>query len=68
MGIAENAAKAADLWRQACDGKVAGACYDLGVATQSGLGVTRDRERARNLYQSACDLGDKRGCDKVKYR
>ena len=36
--------------------------------TETGKGVPIDRDRAKAFYKKACDGGDKRGCDKVRYQ
>ena len=67
-GIPADLARAAALFRQSCEARVAAACYDLGLLTQTGQGgVAKDRSRALDLFKQACDNGDKRGCDKVRY-
>jgi TPR repeat protein len=40
----------------------------LGEAYSFGKGVTKDTKRARELYQRACDAGNKRGCANLKAR
>ena len=41
---------------------VQAACVDLGRYYEEGNGVRVDAERARALYQNACDAGQQRGC------
>jgi TonB family protein len=62
---ARDDARAAALFRQACDRNHAGGCFNLGFAYASGRGVAKDESRAVVLYQRACDgaIGD--GCTRA---
>jgi hypothetical protein len=56
-GVAKDEARAAALYKQACDGGYAGGCVDLGAAYASGRGVAKDELRAVALYKQVCDTG-----------
>ncbi len=45
-----------------CQRSVQSSCVDLGRYYEEGNGVALDAERARSLYQRACDSGLQRGC------
>ncbi len=47
--------KDVERYRAACDAKDWGACYDLGVVYERGIGVTADPVRAAELYQRGCN-------------
>ena len=57
-----DSAKAAAMYRRACDGGEASACNRLGAMTWGGRGVPADPEAAYALYVRACDGGDGAGC------
>jgi TPR repeat protein len=52
----------ADADRRDCDAGNGVACARLGNAHVSGYGVPADNQRAKALFQRACDLGDLPGC------
>jgi len=58
----EQLALAARLFQRACDGGLAAACNNLGLAHQAGQGVPADYERARTAFQRACSAGFAEGC------
>ena len=43
-----------------------GGCVNLGDAYYNGNGVTKDFNKAAQLYQKACDGGNMRGCNVLK--
>lgn len=47
-------APALEASKKACDGGDAGGCTNLGFQLYNGLGVTKDRPRAYDLYARAC--------------
>jgi TPR repeat protein len=49
-----------------CDNGLAEGCSALGWFYLQGLGVDRDAVQARELYQKACNLGEKRACIAAK--
>ena len=53
---------AAALWQEACSAGGQGACANLALAYDDGVGVKRDRKRALALAQEACDSGSAPGC------
>jgi TPR repeat protein len=56
-------ARAAELYRRACDLGSAPACVSLGAALEPGRGLPADAAAALPLYRQACDLGDDQACD-----
>ena len=55
--------RAARLFTKACnDDEYATACFQLSGANRRGLGVRRDRHKAQELLQRACDLGMAEAC------
>jgi hypothetical protein len=64
--LPRNLAQAALLFKQACDGTVAVACFELGGLYETGQGVPKDLVRAAALMKQACSGGEPRGCAKVK--
>jgi TPR repeat protein len=53
---------AATIWQEACAAGGFGACANLALAYDDGIGVKRDRKRALALAQEACDSGSAPGC------
>ena len=56
-GVAQDEARAAELYRGACDGGEALGCSNLGALFHDGIGVSRDAARALALYRQALELG-----------
>jgi TPR repeat protein len=56
-GLAKDAARAAELYRQACDGEDAEGCRNLAALYEHAIGVEHDRARALALYRQALELG-----------
>ena len=65
-GVRQDDAKAAELWKKACDMEADIACYNLGVLYARGQGVRQDKSIAKQYYGKACDLGFQLGCDNYK--
>ncbi|ETD24253.1 tetratricopeptide repeat protein [Helicobacter macacae] len=65
-GVRQDYAKAAELWKKACDMKYGFACNNLGVLYGKGQGVRQNRSTAKQYYGKACDLGNQVGCDNYK--
>jgi TPR repeat protein/serine/threonine protein kinase len=64
--VQKDQARAVSLFQRACDGELARACNELGVAYRRGLGgVAPDETRAAALYQRACDAGYAIGCNNL---
>ena len=61
-GVPRDDARAATLYKQACDGQSAAACRGLGFLHATGRGVPLDHARAAALFQAACQLGDAPAC------
>ncbi len=62
IGVAQDYAKAANVYREACERDGARACMLLGLAHLSGQGVSKDEAQASQFLGKSCDLGDKNGC------
>ena len=65
-GVRQDYAKAAELWKKACDMKYGDACNNLGYLYGNGLGVRQNLSIAKQYYGKACDLGNQTGCDNYK--
>jgi TPR repeat protein len=61
-GVPADAARAFQLYEQACAWRYAGGCYSAAVLLETGKGVERDLSRARELYAQVCQLGSKTAC------
>ena len=61
---ARDAARAAELFKRACDGHVGAACHDLAfvVGRPRPGRARRPRRRPTSLLRQACTDGDPRGC------
>ncbi|ETD24248.1 tetratricopeptide repeat protein [Helicobacter macacae] len=66
QGVRQDYAKAAELWKKACDMKNGDACNGLGVLYAKGQGVRQNLSTAKQYYGKACDLGNQVGCDNYK--
>lgn len=47
-----------------CKVKSSVGCYWLGVFQETGWGGTVDKESANKAYKTACEMGEKRACDR----
>ena len=52
-GVPKDAAKAAQLYQKACDGGIAGGCFNLGASYSSGQGVLTSGAAAAESYHKA---------------
>ncbi len=59
---ADNAAKAATFFDQACQGGSGTGCSALGVLYQFGEGLDKDVDQAKNLFAQACERKEETGC------
>ena len=50
------------LYDEKCTTGVAQACFELGKVYEQGLGVEKDKLKAKEFHSKACELGDGRGC------
>ena len=58
----EDHSKAFSLWTKSCDlGNYFG-CNDLGTLYNKGLGVARDKQRAKELFAYSCEGKLSWGC------
>lgn len=61
-GVKKTPQLAVEVFRKQCEAQVSDACLDLGYALQQGVGVARDLERARSLFDAECKAGRQNGC------
>ena len=61
-GVRQDYAKAAELWKKACDMEDANACFNLGVMYWTGEGVREDYAKAVEPYKKACDMEYANAC------
>ncbi|WP_148822101.1 SEL1-like repeat protein [Campylobacter concisus] len=65
-GVRQDYHKAAELFKEACDGGNVQSCSILGSLYIQGLGLSRDYHAAKEYFGKACDLGDQKVCDFYK--
>lgn len=65
LGQKLDVAGGAAMLAAACRSGSMRGCNALGSATEEGKGVPKSEEQARELYQRACDGGERRGCRNV---
>ena len=65
-GVRQDYAKAAELYKKACDMKYGFACNELGVLYNNGQGVRQNRSTAKQYFGRACDFGEQTGCDNYR--
>ena len=63
---ARTTARAALLFKQACDGSNANGCSNLGIRVRVRRGVPADRASAVRLYRQGCKGGNPWGCDQLR--
>lgn len=63
--VAADGAKAASLYRRACDKGFAGGCEGLGLMYKFGRGVAKDPGRALQLLRQACESDARSGCGEL---
>jgi uncharacterized protein len=61
-GMPKDEARAAALFKLACDGGEMRGCSALGEVYEDGNGVVKDEARAAALLKQACDGGEMGGC------
>jgi TPR repeat protein len=61
-GVAQDPAKAANIFRDACNRGGARACMLLGEAYANGAGVTKDTAQANEFLGKGCDSGEEESC------
>ncbi|MEZ4319279.1 MAG: SEL1-like repeat protein [Myxococcota bacterium] len=60
-----DAVRSASLFSKGCEARQAASCKALGDAHWKGIGVDRDKERARELYGTACARGIEEACKRA---
>lgn len=58
--------KKAKEYEQLCNSGQGSVCVKLAMMYSDGDKVGRNKEKSMNLLQKACDLGDKKGCSRLK--
>ena len=61
-GVAGDPQRAAQLYKQGCDGGNSLACFRLAIRYGAGRGVAKDRARAGALLKQACEGGIQDAC------
>jgi TPR repeat protein len=54
--------RAAELWRQGCEGGRTAACINWAVCLETGLGTDFDGVKGREILTRTCDEGHIEGC------
>ena len=65
-GVPVDVARAAALFRQACNGGQSVACSWLGDMLVAGKGVAQNRTEAQRAYKQACDGGFSHSCEELE--
>lgn len=65
--IAQDHARAAAFFRQACNGGHARGCSNLGTKYDQGEGVPQNPSQAIDLFRQACDMGGVAGCNNLAF-
>ena len=54
--------QALPLFEKACNGGIAGGCFNLGILYYKGEGAKQDSAKALGLFDKACQMKDESGC------
>jgi TPR repeat protein len=65
-GVRQSDSRAAELYKQGCDGGSALGCGNLGASYYNGKGVRQSKSRAAELFKQGCDAGDEQACKNLK--
>jgi hypothetical protein len=65
-GRSDNYLIAASLFQKTCNSMSAKGCFGIGVMYMGGIGVDKNPQRAKELFNKACTLGDKESCSMYK--
>ena len=49
--------------RDACDNKMAAACYEFGYLYENGIWVKKDTQKAKDYYLKSCEYGYDKACE-----
>jgi TPR repeat protein len=60
--VAKDESRAAELFDRACRLGNPSGCHQLSGAYEHGIGVPRDKERAKQLRLEACGMGVRAAC------
>ncbi|RLA08764.1 MAG: hypothetical protein DRQ51_01045 [Gammaproteobacteria bacterium] len=65
-GVRQDKVKAIMLYKQACDGRDAMGCFNLGLMYSKGQILKQNLVKSKFYVGKACDLGHQRGCEAYK--
>lgn len=63
--LAQDQAGGIALLQKSCDGNAGNGCFELGFSYSQARGVSRDNDRATDLYAKSCSLGYMNGCSSL---
>jgi TPR repeat protein len=52
--------------QKACDNKMPTACYEFGLLYEDGIGVEKNKDKAKAYYLQACEYGFDIACKKFE--
>lgn len=62
-GVTEDLKKSEELFTEACKGRVAKGCFYLGyLYKRGGVGIEKNKLRAKLAFGRACNIGSERSC------
>ena len=64
--MAQDGKKAAELYAKACDTGDEAGCSNLGFAYEKGMGIEKNKNAAKELYDRGCKLGEFSACQYLK--
>ena len=50
---------------EACENKIATACYEFGFLYETGVWVDKDINKAQEYYMKSCEYGYDKACEKI---
>jgi TPR repeat protein len=62
----KNGKKGVELYALACDKKDGNGCFNLAHEHYIGVYASKDIAKAKTLFDKACSLGDRNGCEEAK--
>ena len=66
-GVKEDLKKSEELFIEACKGRVAKGCYYLGyLYKRGGIGIKKDKLKAKLAFGRACNIGSERSCEQFR--
>ena len=64
MAVVANASEFTAM-EEACENKVAPACYEVGFLYETGVWVDKDTNKAQEYYMKSCEYGYDKACEMV---